>query len=77
MRARGINYDTGFLPGQAFSRPDFNPADVRRDMDTMARKLHCDAGAVYDEGEQVRYFTELSELFERIGIDTALWLRRL
>jgi hypothetical protein len=30
-------------------------------------------GAVYDEQEQVRYFTELLDVFEREGIDTALW----
>ncbi|MFD0477958.1 hypothetical protein ACFQ0B_64725 [Nonomuraea thailandensis] len=31
------------------------------------------AGAVRDEGEQVRYFTELLDLFEREGVETALW----
>ncbi|WP_223167315.1 hypothetical protein [Nonomuraea sp. SYSU D8015] len=30
-------------------------------------------GAVYDEGEQVRYFTELMDVFEKEGVDTALW----
>ncbi|MEV0820183.1 hypothetical protein [Nonomuraea rubra] len=30
-------------------------------------------GAVRDEGEQVRYFTELLDLFEREGVETALW----
>ncbi|MFI7700812.1 hypothetical protein [Nonomuraea sp. NPDC049480] len=30
-------------------------------------------GAVYDEGEQVRYFTELMDVFEQEGVDTALW----
>ncbi|BCK69419.1 hypothetical protein Srufu_033720 [Streptomyces libani subsp. rufus] len=30
-------------------------------------------GAVPDEGEQVRYFTELLDLFEEVGVDTALW----
>lgn len=30
-------------------------------------------GAEYDEGEQVRYFTELLDIFEREGVDTALW----
>jgi len=43
MRARGINYDTGFLPGEAFSRPDFDPDDARHDMGIIAHDLHCDA----------------------------------
>ncbi|MFG1695894.1 hypothetical protein [Nonomuraea sp. NPDC049309] len=30
-------------------------------------------GAVRDEGEQVRYFTELMDVFEAEGVDTALW----
>ena len=30
-------------------------------------------GAVPDEGEQVRYFTELLDVFEEEGVDTALW----
>ncbi|MFF2811069.1 hypothetical protein ACFVT2_28595 [Streptomyces sp. NPDC058000] len=43
MRARGINYDTGFLPGDEISRKDFNEPVVRRDMGVIARELHCDA----------------------------------
>lgn len=31
------------------------------------------AGAARDEGEQVRYFTELLDLFHEEGVDTALW----
>lgn len=42
MRAQGINYDTGFLPGLA-SRPHFDAADVRADMAVIARDLHCRA----------------------------------
>ncbi|MEU8249476.1 hypothetical protein [Nonomuraea sp. NPDC048916] len=30
-------------------------------------------GAVPDEGEQVRYLTELLDVFEEEGVDTALW----
>lgn len=30
-------------------------------------------GAVPDEREQVRYFTELLDIFEEEGVDTALW----
>ncbi|MFF4084540.1 hypothetical protein ACFYZN_34865 [Streptomyces sp. NPDC001777] len=43
MRARGINYDTGFLPGQDLSRKVFDPETVRRDMAVISDELHCDA----------------------------------
>ncbi|KUL51631.1 hypothetical protein ADL22_05950 [Streptomyces sp. NRRL F-4489] len=43
MRARGINYDTGFLPGDELSRKVFTDAAVERDMAVIARDLHCDA----------------------------------
>ncbi|MER7989673.1 hypothetical protein ABTY53_29400 [Streptomyces noursei] len=43
MRARGINYDTGFLPVDRLSRKDFTASVVRRDMAVIARELHCDA----------------------------------
>jgi hypothetical protein len=43
MRARGINYDTGFLPGQKLSRKTFVPETVRQEMTVIADELHCDA----------------------------------
>ncbi|GAB3463301.1 hypothetical protein [Actinophytocola sediminis] len=43
MRARGINYDTGFLPGDHITRTDFTPEVVRRDLAVIAGELHCDA----------------------------------
>ncbi|MEV6987052.1 hypothetical protein AB0M95_38150 [Sphaerisporangium sp. NPDC051017] len=43
MRARGINYDTGFLPGGTISREEFDPETVRREMRVIAEDLHCDA----------------------------------
>ncbi|MFF2777511.1 hypothetical protein ACFVU3_21680 [Streptomyces sp. NPDC058052] len=43
MRARGINYDTGFLPGEELSRKSFTPETVRHDMDVISGTLHCDA----------------------------------
>lgn len=42
MRARGINYDTGFLPGDG-SRARFTPDVVARDLRVIAEELHCDA----------------------------------
>jgi hypothetical protein len=43
MRARGINYDTGFRPGGHLSRTQFDPEIVRREMVVIARDLHCTA----------------------------------
>ncbi|MFB7116103.1 hypothetical protein [Streptomyces sp. NPDC056190] len=43
MRARGINYDTGFLPGQDLSRKAFTHETVRHDMAVISDELHCDA----------------------------------
>jgi hypothetical protein len=42
MRARGINYDTGFLPGEDLSRKTFDPGVVRDEMAVIADELHCD-----------------------------------
>ncbi|MGP4021628.1 hypothetical protein [Saccharopolyspora sp. 5N708] len=39
MRARGINYDTGFLPGGDISRKNFDPEVVRRDMAVISGDL--------------------------------------
>jgi hypothetical protein len=43
MRARGINYDTGFLPGESISRSAFAPETVRHDITVIAEELRCDA----------------------------------
>ncbi|MFJ9415457.1 hypothetical protein ACIRPT_14980 [Streptomyces sp. NPDC101227] len=43
MRARGINYDTGFLPGDELSRKSFREGAVQRDMAVIADELHCTA----------------------------------
>src|SRR3984957_5433565 len=43
MRGKGINYDTGFLPGNHDSRPDFDPAAVAAEMRIIARELGCTA----------------------------------
>lgn len=43
MRARGINYDTGFLPGAELSRKSFIPEMVQHDMAVISGDLHCDA----------------------------------
>ncbi|WP_020575505.1 hypothetical protein [Actinopolymorpha alba] len=43
MRARGINYDTGFYPGGSSSREVFDPEVVRRELRVIADELHCTA----------------------------------
>jgi hypothetical protein len=41
MRTKGINYDTGFLPGGRPSRTAFDPAVVAEEMRIIAEDLHC------------------------------------
>ncbi len=43
MRAKGINYDTGFRPGGRLSRVAFDPSVVREEMRIIAEDLHCTA----------------------------------
>ena len=43
MRARGINYDTGFFPGGKASRPAFDPWTAARELEIIANDLRCDA----------------------------------
>jgi len=43
MRGKGINYDTGFLPGSHDSRPVFDQAVVAAEMRIIARELGCTA----------------------------------
>ena len=40
MRGKGINYDTGFMPGNR-SRPDFDSAVVAAEIRVIARELGC------------------------------------
>ena len=44
MHRKGINYDTGFAPiGDGLSRETFEPAQVRREIEIIARDVHCNA----------------------------------
>jgi hypothetical protein len=43
MRGKGINYDTGVRSGGKSSRELFDPAEVEREMQVIARDLHCTA----------------------------------
>lgn len=40
LRGRGVNYDTGFF---GTSRPEFDLSVVRRELEIVARDLHCNA----------------------------------
>jgi len=43
MRARGINYDTGFFNAGTSTHEPFDPDVVRREMRVIRDDLHCDA----------------------------------
>jgi len=43
MRAKGINYDTGFFNAGTSSHEPFDPEQVRRDMRVIRDDLHCTA----------------------------------
>jgi hypothetical protein len=43
IRGRGINYDTGFIPGGRNSRPYFDLAQVKNEIQVIASELHCTA----------------------------------
>jgi hypothetical protein len=43
MRAKGINYDTGFLSAGTSTREPFDPEVVRREMRVIRDDLHCTA----------------------------------
>lgn len=43
MRAKGINYDTGFFNKGASSREPFDLAEVRRELAIIRDDLHCNA----------------------------------
>jgi len=43
MRAKGINYDTGFLSAGSSTHEPFDPEVVRREMRVIREDLHCNA----------------------------------
>ncbi|GAA0991996.1 hypothetical protein GCM10009555_080300 [Acrocarpospora macrocephala] len=67
MRARGINYDTGFLPGDSFSRRHFDPRSVQHDIDVIAGELHCDAIRI--SGREPDRLTLTAELAAAAGLE--------
>ncbi|UBU16716.1 hypothetical protein [Nonomuraea gerenzanensis] len=64
---KGINYDTGFLPEGGSSRKVFEAETVAREMRVIADELHCQVVRVSGRDP------ELLDLFEREGVETALW----
>ncbi len=67
MRARGINYDTGFLPGESISRKVFTPETVRRDMAVIRDELHCDAVRV--SGRDPERLSVAARLAADVGLE--------
>jgi hypothetical protein len=43
IRGKGINYDTGFIPGGSHSRPHFDLTQVKNEIQVIASELHCTA----------------------------------
>jgi hypothetical protein len=43
IRGKGINYDTGFAPAGQDSRPNFDPAQVKSEIQVITSELHCTA----------------------------------
>lgn len=43
MRWKGVNYDAGTMYGAIDTRPDFDLAQVRRDLAIISSDLHCNA----------------------------------
>src|SRR5215472_12982109 len=43
MRAKGINYDTGFISAGTTTREPFDPRVVKREMQIIRDDLHCNA----------------------------------
>lgn len=43
MRGKGMTYDTGFVRNGRSSRPDFDPAVMKRELSIIRDDLHCNA----------------------------------
>jgi hypothetical protein len=63
----GIHYDTGFFPGGRSSRPVFHPEQVKFDMSTIARDLHC--AAVRITGGDPERLTVAAEAAAAVGLE--------
>jgi hypothetical protein len=71
MRARGINYDTGFLSAGTSTHEPFDAEVVRREMRIIRDDMHCTAVHVRDEDEHATYLREVLEVFDAEGVDAA------
>jgi hypothetical protein len=68
MRRNEINYDTGFSPAaNRLSREHFNPLQVRREIEIIARDLHCTAIRI--SGQDPRRIALASESALRMGLE--------
>jgi hypothetical protein len=70
MRGNGINYDTGFLPGGKASRPHFDARTARRELEVIAKDLHCDTVRI--TGGDLNRLRSASE--HAAGAGLAVWL---
>ncbi|HEV8191810.1 MAG TPA: hypothetical protein VGP82_10045, partial [Ktedonobacterales bacterium] len=68
MQRKGINYDTGFTCiGAPSSREAFDPAQVRREIEIIARDLHCTAVRI--SGSDPQRITLAAEFALREGLE--------
>lgn len=67
MRARGINYDTGFSPVGSTSRPAFSPEVVRAELRVIAEELHCTAVRI--SGDDLRRLTTAAQCAAELGLE--------
>lgn len=70
MRGRGINYDTGFMNKGASSRPSFDRAVVRREMQIIRDDLHCNAVRV--TGGDPERLDVAAQIAAEVGLE--VWL---
>ena len=71
MRLKGVNYDAGlFTSKDRSSRPNFPPEIVEREMEIIARDLHCNAIRI--SARDVERLTLAAELALKQGLE--VWL---
>lgn len=71
MRWRGVNYDVGIEFGERYhSRPEFDPAVTRRELDVIRRELHCNAVRI--SGTDPQRLAVAAEIALDIGLE--VWL---
>src|SRR4051812_24886012 len=67
MRAKGINYDTGFVADGVSTHEPFSPDGVRRDLQVIRDDLHCTAVRV--TGGDVERLDIAASLAASLGLE--------